>query len=78
MVTRARTIVRIAADQKGAAEEWLRRDERGVFEAMALSFLQETKEKAEELRMTPSEVNEEIATAIRFIALKTMSARKAE
>ena len=68
---RARKIVRAAAAQvkDRSTRAWLLADERGTFEKMAKEYLDRTAERAKELGMSASAIDEEIATIIGFNAM---------
>lgn len=82
---RARAIVALAAAEPSAAQEWLRRDERGSWERTALDYLAKLDTPAVQAKlaarpMTDAQVNEEIAGRLRLEALEAMlaDARKRE
>lgn len=55
-----------------AAREWLRADERGIWETTAASLLERTAAKAAELCMSPGQVDEEIADRLVLDALEAL------
>jgi hypothetical protein len=67
---RCRHIVRAAAHRckNTYSKEWLRRDERGIWEKRARELLEETAAKVEELQMDPQAVDKEIAVALAVAA----------
>lgn len=69
---RAREIVRLAAEQvkDPSTRYWLLADERGTFEKAARQYLEQTADRAKELRLPNEKVNEEIATMIALSALE--------
>ena len=79
--TRARRIVKLAADQDpdSAAYEWLLRDELNTWNKHAIKLLEETAPKAAALGLTETMVDQEIATMLRLLAVEAMlrQARKA-
>lgn len=71
---RPRRIVRIAAAEKGSASEWLRRDERGIWEQEAKKLWDETSARRAALGMSDDAAEEQIALLLRMMALKTLVA----
>ncbi len=69
---RAARIVRLAASKPSSAQSWLRSDERGVWEQTAETLLKVSKDKAAELGLTESAVDEAVASELIIMALKTM------
>jgi len=75
---RARKIVLLAASRTKVAyaREWLRRDERGVWEQRALSLLDETSERAHQLGLDDEDVDRQIAIKLEHDALDAMVAER--
>jgi len=73
MENRARAIVKLAAKQvSGSTRRWLTMDERGIHERHAAQLLESTKAKAQELGLTPKQVDEQIAIVIAYEAVEGM------
>lgn len=68
---RARKIVRLAAShvKDPSTRAWLLADERGMFEKLANEYLDKTAERAKELDMSASQIDDEIATVLGLNAL---------
>jgi hypothetical protein len=78
MTNRSRQIVELAAKQTkdSFARSWLLADERGTFEKAASRYLEQTTDKARELKLSIDKVNEEIATILALSAIEAQLKRK--
>lgn len=78
-LNRPRSIVKLAASQTKAAEvkNWLIRDEQGAWEKMARDYLARVPALMEQQKivLSDSQIDDEIATAIRLAALEASIAR---
>lgn len=74
MYSRARLIVRIAADMTETPylRNWFIADERGTWEKNADDYLKKTAERAVALNMTEKDVNEAIATQLCVLGLSSL------
>lgn len=78
MANRSRQIVELAAEQTKDpyARSWLLADERGTFEKAASRYLEQTADKAKELKLSADKVNEEIAIILALSAVEAQLKKK--
>ena len=74
MMTRERSIVRLAADMTKTTylRHWFLADERGVWEKNAADYLTRTAERAAALGMTEAAVNDAIAVELCVLGLSAL------
>ena len=74
METRARRIVKLAATKTECAKQWFLLDEYGSHEKDAMKYLESTAEKAKMLGLSETEVDDQIADYLAYLATSAMLA----